>query len=102
MNRLVEYLAEFHHPGGNSFKIVPVIELMTASGFSVEEVHEMALEASMDNYVLFFAVEGERRSLGCGSDNSWRYRSCYSHQERNRMVSRSENLKTIYMTNSET
>ena len=48
MNKLVEYLSEFHHPGGNSFKIVAVDEILSESGFTVEQVHEMALETSME------------------------------------------------------
>ena len=53
MNKLVEYLAEHHHPGGNSFKIVPVTEIIEHSGLTVEEVHIQALEAYEAKMVIF-------------------------------------------------
>ena len=62
MNKLVEYLAIHHHPGGNSFKIVPVTEILEGSGLTVEEVHEMVLEAYEAKLVLFsrLRVRGNR------------------------------------------
>jgi len=55
MNKLVAYLAEHHHPGGNSFKIIPV-ETVYEAGFTIEELHIMAMEASRDKYMLFSRV----------------------------------------------
>ena len=45
MNKLEKYRAEHYHPGGNAFKIVLPHELIEKSGFTVEEVHLMAIES---------------------------------------------------------
>ena len=55
MNKLVEYLAMYHHPGGNSFNIIPV-ETVYEAGFTVEEVYRLAMEASQDKFLLFSRV----------------------------------------------
>lgn len=62
MNRLVEYLAEHYHPGGNAFRIVLVPELLEKSGFTVEEVFAWAMEAYKEKYVLIgrIRVKGNR------------------------------------------
>ena len=63
MNRLVAYLAENHHPGGNSFKIIPV-ETVYEAGFTVEEFPRLALEASREKYLLFSRVRVKGGSWG--------------------------------------
>ena len=62
MNKLVKYLAEHYHPGGNAFKIVLTSELVEKSGFTVEEVHEMTREADGEKMVVFgrLRVKGNR------------------------------------------
>lgn len=62
MNKLVEHLAEYHHPGGNAFKVVPMEKILEESGFTVEEVHHMAMEAYKDKYLFFsrIRVKGNR------------------------------------------
>ena len=62
MNRLVEYLAENYHPGGNAFKIAMVPEMLKKSGFTMEEVFDWAMEAYKERYVLIgrIRVKGNR------------------------------------------
>ena len=54
MNKLVEYLAENYNPGGNSYKIVEVEKVLEDSGFTVDGIHRMALEAYKENLLFFF------------------------------------------------
>ena len=62
MNKLVEHLAVHHHPSGNAYKVVPVITILEESGFTVEEIHHMAMEAYKDKYLVFsrLRVRGNR------------------------------------------
>ncbi len=62
MNKLVEYLAEHYHPSGNAFKIALATELIERSGFTEEEVHEMALMAYREEMILIgrLRVKGNR------------------------------------------
>ena len=62
MNKLVKYLAEHYHPGGDAFKIAMATELIERSGFTAEEVHEMALMAYNEKMVLIgrMRVKGNR------------------------------------------
>jgi hypothetical protein len=62
MNRLVEYLAEHYDPGGNSFRIVMVPELLEKSGYTIEEVFDLAMEAYVEKYLLVgrIRVKGDR------------------------------------------
>ena len=53
MNKLVEYLAQHYHPGGNSFRVVMVPELLEKSGYTIDEVFELAMEAYREKYLLF-------------------------------------------------
>ena len=64
MNKLIEYLAKHHHPGGNAFKIVAVDEVLDESGFTVEEIHEWALEAAKENYVIFSRLRAKGNRWG--------------------------------------
>ena len=62
LRALVEYLAEYHNPGGNAFKIVWASEVLEEIGFTVDEFHEMALEAYAEKMVLIgrLKVKGNR------------------------------------------
>ncbi|MCJ7732139.1 hypothetical protein MUP51_07455 [Candidatus Bathyarchaeota archaeon] len=60
MNKLVEYLAEHYHPSGNAFKIVLVPELIEKSGFTVEEVHLMAIESYKEEIFLIGRIQAQR------------------------------------------
>ena len=65
MNKLVEYLGEYYHPGGDAFKIALATELIERSGFTVEEVHLMALMAYREEMILIgrLRVKGNRWGL---------------------------------------
>ena len=61
MNKLVEYMVEHHHPGGNAYKVVSVSTILEA-GFSVEEIHEMAIQAYTEKHLMIsrIRVKGNR------------------------------------------
>ena len=54
MNKLETYLAEYFHPGGNTFKIVMVERDLKDSPFTLEEMFEMTLEAREAGAVCVF------------------------------------------------
>ena len=65
MNKLVEYLVENYHPGGNAYKIVSTVELLQETELSVEELHNLILEANRNEMVLYSRthVKGNRWSV---------------------------------------
>ena len=65
MNKLVEYLAEHYDPGGNAFRIVLIPELLEKSGYTIEEVFDLAMEAYKEKYLLVgrICVKGNRWGL---------------------------------------
>jgi hypothetical protein len=62
MNKLVEYLAENYHPGGNSYRVVSVQEVMEGSDLTVEEIHYNAMDAYKRKYLVLsrLRVKGNR------------------------------------------
>jgi hypothetical protein len=62
MNELVEYLAGHYDPKGNSFRIVLIPALLEKSGYTIEEVFELAMEAYREKPLLVgrIRVKGNR------------------------------------------
>jgi hypothetical protein len=65
MNRLMEYFAEHHLKRGEAFNIVLVSEIIDGSGFSLEEVLNLAMGAYHDKMVIVgrSKVNGDRMAL---------------------------------------
>jgi len=62
MNKLVLYLAENYHPGGRAARFAKASELIENAGFTVEEIHQMSMEAYREDMLVFARcrVKGNR------------------------------------------
>lgn len=61
MNKLVKYLAEHYHPGGNAYRIARMNEILEATGWTEEEAHSMSMEARREELLYFTPKTGTGR-----------------------------------------
>lgn len=60
MNELVEYLNEYHNPGGNAIQHTRIETILEETKWTREEVFKMALEARENKYISLSLKTGYR------------------------------------------